>query len=234
MVLYTRPPKAEDFFMVRILWGLLLLPYQIFRLLVPAKKPGRPGSHPLSKILRQTFEAKKAKRLVGAAILIGLTLTGSLSKLAVANELSPDGTLIASPEPVIITQKTLALPLNGVLAQGFNGLHRGIDILAPYDTPIRPIADGQVVEVNFGRLGWGNTVVIAHNYGLQSRYAHLNEIKVIVGDKINQGQALGTVGLTGWTTGSHLHLEVYQLGRVIDPLTILPEFAPIQGLALAD
>src|SRR3989344_3525771 len=234
MVLYTRPPKAEDFFMVRILWGLLLLPYQIFRLLVPAKKPGRPGSHPLSKVRRHAFEAKRSKRMGGAAILIGLLLTGSLSRLAVANELGSDGTLLASPEPVVIPQKTLYSPLDGVLAQGFHGLHRGIDVLAPFGSDINPIADGQVVEVSYGRLGWGNTVVIAHAYGLRSRYAHLNEIRVKPGDLINQSRGLGTIGLTGWTTGPHLHLEIYQNGRAIDPLTILPEFEPLSGLALAD
>lgn len=220
--------------MVKILLGLLLLPYQMYRLLVPAKKPGRPGSHPLSKLFRSAFEAKKAKRLVGAAIIIGLLFTGSLSRLAAASELNPDGTLLASPDPILVTEKTLSLPLNGILAQGFHGLHRGVDILAPYDSPITSIADGRVVEVNFGRLGWGNTVVIAHDYGLQSRYAHLNEIKVIVGDKVAKNQVLGTVGMTGWTTGPHLHLEIYESGRAIDPLTILPEVAPVQGLALAD
>ena len=220
--------------MVNFMLGLVFLPYQIFRLLIPAKKPGRPGSHPLSKVMRHAFEAKRSKRLVGAAILIGLLLTGSLSRLAAASELNPDGTLLASPGPVLITEKTLSLPLNGVLAQGFHGLHRGVDILAPYDTPINSIAEGRVVEVNFGRLGWGNTVVVAHDYGLQSRYAHLNEIKVIVGDQLAKGQVLGTIGLTGWTTGPHLHLEIYQNGRAIDPLTILPEFEPLSGLALAD
>ena len=220
--------------MVNFMLGLVFLPYQIFRLLVPAKRPGRPGSHPLSKVMRHAFEAKRSKRMVGTAILIGLLLTGSLSRLAVANEFNADGTLLASPEPVVITQKTLNSPLDGVLAQGFHGLHRGIDVLAPFGNDINPIADGQVIEVSYGRLGWGNTVVIAHAYGLQSRYAHLNEIRVKPGDLINQSQVLGTIGLTGWTTGPHLHLEIYQNGRAIDPLTILPEFGSLTGLAQAD
>ncbi|MBU2052114.1 M23 family metallopeptidase, partial [Patescibacteria group bacterium] len=76
-----------------------------------------------------------------------------------------------------------------------------------------------------GRLGWGNTVVIDHGNGLKSRYAHMKKIMVIEGDQISKDQSVGTVGLTGWTTGPHLHLEIFQNGRAIDPASVLPAFA---------
>ncbi|KKT45805.1 MAG: Peptidase M23B, partial [Candidatus Gottesmanbacteria bacterium GW2011_GWA2_44_17] len=53
----------------------------------------------------------------------------------------------------------------------------------------------------------------------------MKEVRVIEGEQLTKDQVLGTVGMTGWTTGPHLHLEIYQKGRAIDPATILPAFA---------
>jgi len=118
-------------------------------------------------------------------------------------------------------------PLEGILAGGFGGFHRGIDVLAPVGTSIKPIDKGIVKESSLWRLGWGHTVVVEHENGLSSRYAHLRDIRVIEGEMVNKGQEIGTVGMTGWTTGSHLHLEIYQDGRAINPAQVLPEFSPL-------
>jgi len=66
---------------------------------------------------------------------------------------------------------------------------------------------------------------VEHEKGLRSRYAHMKEIRVVEGQEVNKEMGLGTVGMTGWTTGPHLHLEIYQNGRAIDPLTVLPDFS---------
>ena len=153
-------------------------------------------------------------------------LFGVIGNILAANEtLMTDQTLIMAPDNQVVTEVTLNKPLQGVLVQEFHGLHRGIDILAPLGTGIRPIAQGKIVTVNFSRIGWGNNVLVEHESGLRSRYAHLDKIKVVEGEEINQVQVLGTVGMTGWTTGPHLHLEIYQNGRAIDPLTVLPDFS---------
>jgi murein DD-endopeptidase MepM/ murein hydrolase activator NlpD len=150
---------------------------------------------------------------------------GLLSNLFAQETQATEVALITKPESQVVTLTTLSKPLDGKLAQGFHGFHRGIDILNPVGTPIIPITEGKVVEVSFGRLGWGNTVVIDHGNGLASRYAHMKDIKVIVGDSVSKDQALGTVGMTGWTTGPHLHLEIYQSGHAVDPAAILPAFS---------
>ena len=80
-------------------------------------------------------------------------------------------------------------------------------------TEIKPVTRGRVVEVSQGRLGWGNTVVIEHEKGLKSRYAHMRDFNVQEGDTVEKETVLGSVGMTGWTTGPHLHLEIYQEGR---------------------
>lgn len=210
----------------RMLLELAMIPYQLYRLIVPAPRPGRPGSHPISRFFRRTFEHKRARKAISAALTLLVMAFGLMSNLLASETQATELTLISQPEIQLITQTTLEKPLEaGRLAQGFHGFHRGIDILDPVGTPIKPIADGVVTEVSLGRLGWGNTVVVDHGNSLKSRYAHMDEIKVIEGDQVAKDQTLGTVGMTGWTTGPHLHLEVYQNGHAIDPAAILPAFA---------
>lgn len=198
----------------------------LYRLFVPEKHPGRAGSHPLSKILRHVLEKKRARRAISVGLTLIVMVFGQLSNLLAGTTQATEFGLVTQPESQVFTQTTLEKPLeDGRLAQGFHGFHRGIDILDPVGTPIRPISDGRITEVSFGRLGWGNTVVIEHADGLSSRYAHMDKIEVIEGDRVIKDQVLGTIGLTGWTTGPHLHLEVYQNGHAIDPAAILPAFA---------
>lgn len=209
----------------RMFLELAMIPYQLYRLIVPAAHPGRPGSHPISKFFRKTFEHKRTRKAISAALTLLVMGFGQMSNLLASETQATEVSLISQPESQLITQTTLEKPLDGRLAQGFNGFHRGIDILDPVGTPIKSIADGVIIEASFGRLGWGNTVVVQHANGLSSRYAHMDKINMIVGDQINKDQVLGTVGMTGWTTGPHLHLEVYQNGRAIDPAAVLPAFA---------
>jgi len=209
-----------------MLLTVLILPYQIFRVFLPAKRPGRPGSHPISKVFTRAFENKKTKRFVGVGLTVFIMLFGVIGNILAANGIAAaDETLIAVPVEPIVTAVSLTIPLQGVLGQGYHAFHRAIDILAPIGTEIRPIAKGRVVEASLGRIGWGNTVVVEHEKGLRSRYAHMKEIRVVEGQEVNKEMGLGTVGMTGWTTGPHLHLEIYQNGRAIDPLTVLPDFS---------
>lgn len=113
-------------------------------------------------------------------------------------------------------------PLDGLLTSPFssggNGYrkHDGIDIAAPKGTPIRAIADGRVVEArNYG--GYGLMVMVKHDHGWQSMYAHLSEIDVRNGQRIAAGDVIGKVGATGNATGPHLHLEIAWRERLVDP-----------------
>ncbi len=205
--------------------GVMTLPYQAYQAFRPKKRPGRPGSHPVSKFFRKTFEGKKVKRFVGAGLTVIMMFSGVIGNILVAGATdNTEPTLITPPETQVVTETTLEKPLEGVVAQGFNGFHRGIDILTWMGAPVKPMADGVVIESSFGRLGWGNTVVIDHGGGLRSRYAHLGQIKVIAGERVTKNQEIGTVGMTGWTTGPHLHLEIYEAGWAINPRQVLPEF----------
>jgi hypothetical protein len=106
--------------------------------------------------------------------------------------------------------------------QWYEHFHAGLDIAARQGTPVRAIAAGVVVFA--GRIADGAVVVeIEHAPRVTSAYAHLQaEPPVAVGDSVLAGQVIGFVGLTGTTTGAHLHLAVFADGEFIDPLLLLP------------
>ena len=94
--------------------------------------------------------------------------------------------------------------------------HTGVDIAAPAGTTISSIAPGTITFAGWLR-GYGRVVVVKHSSGLSSRYAHCQDIKVEVGQRVNTGDKLATVGTTGLATGPHVHLEIRRNGRPINP-----------------
>ncbi|MEA3354894.1 MAG: M23 family metallopeptidase [Patescibacteria group bacterium] len=216
-------------YIVLTFWSMLLtaitFPYQVFRVFVPKRKPGRPGGSLVSKFFKQAFENKKIRKFVGVGLTVIIVFFGLMGNILAANiEMTNEPTLISTPKTKISTKTVLQKPFEGVIGQGYHAFHRAIDVLSPIGTEIRPIAAGVVIEARFGKLGWGTTIVVKHDDRLVSRYAHLKDIRVIEGEMVGRGQVIGTVGMTGWTTGPHLHLEVYENGKAINPLKILPNF----------
>lgn len=109
---------------------------------------------------------------------------------------------------------------NGVWA-----FHYGLDMAAPHGTPVKAVAHGVVIEACRSR-GFGNTVVVSHSNKVQTRYAHMSRIDVIVGETVEQGQRIGRVGNTGNTRGRngvHLHIEVLLYGKRVNPLYFFNE-----------
>src|SRR5579872_7406852 len=100
---------------------------------------------------------------------------------------------------------------------GEEGIHKGIDFAADMGSDVLAVAAGVVTSV--GRhSGYGNMVEIAHGKGLVTRYAHADQTLVSVGDEVQRGQAIATVGSTGRSTGPHVHFEVLKDGQQIDPM----------------
>jgi murein DD-endopeptidase MepM/ murein hydrolase activator NlpD len=97
--------------------------------------------------------------------------------------------------------------------------HVGVDYGAPIGTPVRSVADG-VVDFAGWQNGYGNVLQVRHGNERSTLYAHLSRIDVKKGQHIEQGQRLGAVGMTGWSTGPHLHFEFRINGQHQDPLRV--------------
>ena len=98
--------------------------------------------------------------------------------------------------------------------------HRGIDLRAPLNTPIRAFNAGQVALIGEFYFG-GKTVIIDHGLGVYSIYMHLNKIKVKKGQVVSRAEIIGLAGKTGRATGPHLHFALSVLGQLADPVPLL-------------
>ena len=98
-------------------------------------------------------------------------------------------------------------------------MHDAIDIAAPKGTAIKNVLEGKVVFAG-DRGGYGQTIVVEHADGRSSLFAHCSELSVKVGDVVQVGDKLGEVGNTGNSTGNHLHFELRENGKTIDPLSV--------------
>lgn len=97
-------------------------------------------------------------------------------------------------------------------------MHTGIDFAAEIGTPIYATADGKVIAVDVKFSGYGKLVEIDHGFGYRSRYAHMHEFAVRIGQNIKRGDLVGYVGNTGLSTAPHLHYEVLINGNQVDPV----------------
>src|SRR5487761_106104 len=104
---------------------------------------------------------------------------------------------------------------------GEEAFHPGMDIAAPSGTSVRAAADGIVVQAGRGETGYGNEILIDHGSGLTTRYGHLRKVFVVEGQEVKQGQVIGSIGMTGRTTGPHLHYEVLVHETPVNPAKFL-------------
>jgi len=108
---------------------------------------------------------------------------------------------------------------------GQNKPHNGIDFAAPVGTPVIAAASGYISLVDFSQF-WGKRVVIEHGNGVSTVYSHLGTIGVRTGRAIKRGAVIGTIGISGITSGPHLHYEVWKNGTALDPEEL---FFPASG-----
>jgi murein DD-endopeptidase MepM/ murein hydrolase activator NlpD len=99
-------------------------------------------------------------------------------------------------------------------------MHEGTDFAGAHGSPIYATADGQVIHAGW-ESGYGNLVKIRHDFGIETRYAHMSKVHVKVGQNVSRGDRIGDMGNTGRSTGTHLHYEVRVNGRAINPMTYI-------------
>jgi len=126
--------------------------------------------------------------------------------------------------PTSVSSAGFAWPLRGGLSQYYSWYHPGIDITSPQGTPIVAATSGTVSAISSGTWdgGYGNSVYIDMGDGHRSHYAHMGAIYVSPGQTVTAGKTvIGTVGMTGRTTGPHVHFEITQNGSFVNPLLFL-------------
>ncbi|MCI0337583.1 MAG: M23 family metallopeptidase [Acidobacteria bacterium] len=122
-------------------------------------------------------------------------------------------------------------PVRGYITDGFGmrrnpfggggtEMHSGLDIATNHGTAIEATADGIVIFAGV-YAGYGNVVVIDHGYGITTRFGHMSQIEVTVGQHVTRGKLLGAVGSTGRSTAPHCHYEVRLHDRPVNPLNYL-------------
>ncbi len=127
----------------------------------------------------------------------------------------------------------LSLPVKGEITSRFGFRidpldgkrrhHNGIDIAVPEGTNIKPILSGKVVYSGYSK-GYGNCVIIEHEGGIQTIYAHNSKNFVKVGDTVTPQTVIALSGSTGRTTGPHLHFEIRKKGKALDPMIVLNNY----------
>lgn len=183
-------------------------------------------SNSVSRVLRTIFEKRIIRPLLGVQLAAGVLFLGPLTVPESQTELAYPGIgtsdiiLQVSVEPVIQTKdqamQNPAASFTSISTYFQNG-HAGWDLRAPLGSDIFPVADGTVKAVIHSTHGYGRRVIVAHDNGLESLYAHMGLIDVEEGQKVTKSTTLGEVGLTGFTTGPHIHFELYQNGTPVNP-----------------
>jgi len=144
------------------------------------------------------------------------------------NEVSVDVTRtvakIVAPIPGVKGEGNFMWPTTGTITQKYYWYHPAVDIANHSNPPIVAAQGGTVITAGWNGGGYGNYVIIDHGNGFETLYGHMlnNSVVVKAGDRVSQGQRLGTMGSTGRSTGTHLHFEVRRTsGGKIDPLSVL-------------
>lgn len=114
-----------------------------------------------------------------------------------------------------------AWPIAGVITQRYAWYHGGIDIAAPFGTPVVAADSGKVIVSGWtDNTGYGNRVMIDHGNGFVTLYGHLSKLYVVVGQSVNRGDQIGAEGSTGRSTGPHVHFEIRR-PHTVNPLDYL-------------
>ena len=127
---------------------------------------------------------------------------------------------------IAVDRVPLAMPLQDAFryTSGFGPrwgrMHEGLDMAAPIGTPVYATAEGIVTFAGW-MSGYGRIIKVQHEFGIETRYPHLNAMRVEVGQRVSRGERIGDVGNSGRSTGPHLHYEVRVDGDAVNPVTYI-------------
>jgi len=144
--------------------------------------------------------------------------------LPAGRRLAPAALAVRAARPPLAARPALSWPARGMITSRYGWRYRqhhdGIDLAAPWGTPIHAARAGRVVLAGW-YYGYGRTVIIEHEGGLRTLYGHASRLLVRPGQVVRQGERIALVGCTGRCTGAHVHFEVRINGRPVNPLPYL-------------
>lgn len=179
--------------------------------------------HKISRFFRHVFEHKSIRRILGTNLAIAFIVstfapTGSLAAIAT------EDVVIEETNTPLTTKRNVRYPVEDFrVTQGYRFFHPGLDVDGVIGDKIYPIRDGVVEAISLSRFAYGNAVIINHGEGITSLYAHLSKIYVSNGQDVTTNTVIGEMGDTGRSSGDHLHLEIRDEGRAINPYSVLPK-----------
>jgi murein DD-endopeptidase MepM/ murein hydrolase activator NlpD len=138
--------------------------------------------------------------------------------------IQPQVFIAQGPSSTSFSGSGFTWPVHGLITQFASWYHEALDLAAPYGTPIVAAKSGTVTEANTGgyNYGYGNDVVIDHGGGYKTLYGHMEAVNVSAGQQVVGGSTvIGWIGMTGRTTGPHVHFELRQNDVTINPLPFL-------------
>ncbi|HSX08580.1 MAG TPA: peptidoglycan DD-metalloendopeptidase family protein [Candidatus Saccharimonadales bacterium] len=150
--------------------------------------------------------------------------------LIIPNGIEPSAQQTIKPQvyvatgPVPVSSGGFTWPTRGIVTQYASWYHEALDIAAPIGTPLIAASSGTVDYVSLGTYdtGYGNNVWVNKGNGIRYHYAHMESVNVSVGDHVVGGQTvIGWIGVTGNTTGPHVHFEIQSNGSLVNPLPYL-------------
>jgi len=132
-------------------------------------------------------------------------------------------TVIGGAEVPLTTEHSVQYPVEVIeITQGYTLFHPGVDFDGITGDSVKPIKNGVVEAISRSKYAYGNAIIVDHGNKLTSLYAHLSTIEVGEGERVTTDTEIGKLGATGHASGDHLHLEIRDSGRAINPFTILP------------
>jgi hypothetical protein len=194
----------------------------------PVLLPSMPGifvpSEPSSDLERLVFSSRDGE--LGALVTINLPKGGSEQFRFI-----PGDSFTPNERSFFLNPALFRFPLSnfrltspfGVRISPINGktsMHGGLDLAAPSGTSVYAARDGVVTYIGENRL-YGKHIIITHNGNWSSLYGHLSAINTSLNSNVKSGTIIGKVGSTGLSTGPHLHFELKQNGKVLDPSKVL-------------
>jgi len=174
----------------------------------------------LSRFFRHIFEHKNIKKVLGANLVLLIFASSFLPNTTYFNTSSEES--ITELPLILKTETGIRYPTDQVkITQGYKFFHPGIDLDGKTGDYIYPVLKGLVEDVSYSQYAYGNAIIVNHGSNLTSLYAHLSKIYVHVGQEVAIDAPIGELGATGYALGDHLHLEIRDEGKPINPLVFL-------------